>query len=264
MKLETSDLAGFIKERHRLQIRTLPKPTLAIVVTGEEAASAGFIPAKQRYGEDIGVAVRVERVESEPQLTETLQNLSSDKTVTGVVLQLPLPNGYLTERMIGLIPLGKDVDGLNQKSRFESATAKAIMWILASLSINLKDANICVVGQGKLVGAPVSDMLESSGAKVTRCDVNTKDLKSKTLTADVIISGVGQSGLIKRAMLITGAVVIAAGTAEASGKLAGDVDPALYADPDVRVTPVPGGVGPMTVAALFDNLLIAAAHKSAG
>ena len=261
MKLETSDLVGFIKERQRVQLRLVKTTHLAIVVVGNEAASASFIRAKQRYGSDIGVKVKVEQISTQTELKQALKRLSNDKNVTGIVLQLPLPKDFDTDTAIGLISTNKDVDGLGEQSPFEPATTKAIVWILASLSINLKEATVCVVGQGRLVGAPVSGMLESSGTRVVRCDINTKNLASQTKLADVVISGVGQPGLIARAMLKDGAIVIDAGTAEAAGKQAGDVDPALYNDPSIKVTPVPGGVGPMTAAALFDNLLIAASKR---
>jgi methylenetetrahydrofolate dehydrogenase (NADP+)/methenyltetrahydrofolate cyclohydrolase len=113
-----------------------------------------------------------------------------------------------------------------------------------------------VVGQGRLVGGPVSKMLEASGAKVSRIDAG--DDRSPLKTADIIITGVGQPKLITAEQLKPGALVIDAGTAEVSGKVVGDVDPGLYDNPDFKITPVPGGVGPLTVAALFDNLLIAA------
>lgn len=262
MKLETADLVGFIKERHRLQVRKLrPIPNLAIVVVGDEAASASYIRAKQGYGADIGINVTVENPSTESELAAALKRLSKDETVSGIVLQLPLPQSFSQDQAINLISPAKDVDALGEKSTFEPATAKAIMWILASLGLNLKELEVCVVGQGKLVGAPVSALLEASGAKVVRCDIATDNLAGQTRTADIVISGAGHAGLVTREMLKDGAVVIDAGTAEASGMLAGDVDPAMYDDASVKVTPVPGGVGPMTVAALFDNLLVAVTRQ---
>ena len=233
------------------------KPVLAIVVVGDEAASASFIRAKRRYGQDVGVEVQVENAKSSAELSTALKRLNDDNQVGGIVLQLPLPKDFDTPSMIKLINPAKDIDGLGEGVKFESATAKAIMWILASQGLNLKESQVCVVGQGKLVGAPVSAMLEASGIQVTRCDEHTKDLSAQTKAANIVISGVGKPGLITRSMLKDGVIVVDAGTAEARGALVGDVDPALYDDPAVKVTPVPGGVGPATVAALFDNLLIA-------
>jgi methylenetetrahydrofolate dehydrogenase (NADP+)/methenyltetrahydrofolate cyclohydrolase len=259
MRIETSDLARYVKERHRQTVRKLSaKPILAILVTGDEAASTSFIRAKRRYGEDIGVEVVVEAVKTPTQATKQIKAWNDQSSITGIVVQLPLPATFDADQVIARIAPVKEVDGLGAKSQYEPATARAIMWILTSLGLNLKESTICVVGQGRLVGAPVSAMLEASGAKVRRCDIKTKDLAAKTKAADIVISGVGHPRLIKRSMLGDDAVVIDAGTSEAAGKLAGDVDPSLYDDPSIRVTPVPGGVGPMTVAALFDNLLIAA------
>jgi methylenetetrahydrofolate dehydrogenase (NADP+)/methenyltetrahydrofolate cyclohydrolase len=264
MKLETSDLVGFIKERHRVQLKSFkPVPRLALVDVEHNAASASFIRAKQQYGADIGAEVIIESPDSSAELNKTLKKLSEDSLITGIVLQLPLPESYDTQKAIDLIKLTKDVDGLRQDSPFDPAAAKAILWILANQKVDLKSSHFVVVGQGRLVGAPIAKMLEDSGAKVERCDVQTKDLAEVTKTAEVVISGTGHPGLIAKPMLKTGAILIDAGTSEvAAGKLAGDAARELYDDAEVLVTPVPGGVGPATVAALFDNLLTAAANNS--
>lgn len=258
MKLETSDLVGFIKQRHFQQVRSLKlKPVLAIAAVGEVAASASFIRAKQSYGSNIGASVVASAISTESALIQQIKSWNQDNTVTGIVVQLPLPANYNTDRIIQLINSTKDVDGLRGGEQFESATAKAVMWILAAQGLKLADQQICVVGQGRLVGAPVTKLLKQAGAQVDVCDIETSDLASHTRVCDIVISGVGKPGLITRPMLKADAIVIDAGTAEAAGQLAGDADPELDDDPSVRVTPVPGGVGPMTVAALFDNLLIA-------
>ena len=259
MKLETSDLVGYIKERHYKTVRGLKaKPVLGIIVAGSEAASASFIRAKRRYAEDIGVEVRVEMVESMEDLIKQLKDWNSQSDITGIVVQLPLPAGFATDQIINQIAAAKDVDGLKQPTDYEPATAKAIMWILAAQGLNIKELKIAVIGQGRLVGLPTSAMFEASGASVVRCDVNTTDLAAKVGNCEVVITATGQPRLITRSMLRDGAIVIDAATAEAAGQLAGDVDPAVYDDPSVKATPVPGGVGPVTVAALFDNLLLAA------
>lgn len=263
MKLETSDFVGYIKQRHYQSFKTFKaKLVLGIIVACDQAASASFIRAKQRYAQDIGATVIVETAATEAKVLEQIKQWNAQAEIKGIVVQLPLPQGFDTEAVIAQIDASKDIDGLRSNSPYDPATAKAIMWILAAQGLNIKELKICVVGQGRLVGAPISRMLESSGAQITKCDINTLDLAAKTLKADVVISGVGEAGLIKRSMLKEGALVIDAGTAEAKGKLTGDADPALYADPDIKVTPVPGGVGPVTVAALFDNLLLAAQNQA--
>lgn len=258
MLLYAADLTDFILERHRRQVRALkPQPTLAIAVAGDLAASAGFIRAKQRYGEVIGAEVVVKTVNSQSELLDLIRGWNKQTSISGIIVQLPLPADFDTGKVIGTITAAKDVDGLRPDSPFDSATAKGIMWLIAQANVDLKTASVCVVGQGRLVGLPASAMLEASGAKVTRCDVTTADLAAQTKAADVIISGVGQSGLIISSMVKSGAVVIDAGTAVSNGHSVGDADPALYDRQDITITPVPGGVGPMTVSALFDNLLIA-------
>ncbi len=258
MLLAAADLTGYIMERHRQQVRALVvAPMLAIAVVGE-AANAGFIRAKRRYGEEIGAAVTVESVDDQAALLKLIQTWNEAPAVTGLIVQLPLPTDFDTDAAVAAITATKDVDGLREDSSFESATAKGIMWLLSRADVNLKTARVCVVGQGQLVGQPVAAMLEASGATVVRCDISTVDLTDRTKAADVIISGVGRAGLITSAMVKSGAVVIDAGTSLVDGRPVGDADPALYDRADIIITPVPGGVGPMTVAALFDSLLIAA------
>ncbi len=155
----------------------------------------------------------------------------------------------------------KDVDGLGPNSPFDAATPKAILWLLGGYNIDFKGKTVVVVGQGLLVGAPLATMLEDSGAHVIRCDKSTADLRSEVMKADIIVTATGQPNLITADMVKSGTVVIDAGTAEIDGNLVGDVDHALYEDESLKITPNPGGVGPITVAALFDNLLQAATKR---
>ena len=137
-------------------------------------------------------------------------------------------------------------------------TPQAILWLLAAYNLSYKDKKVAVIGQGRLVGAPVADMLEGSGAIVTRCDNTTTDLKSVTLDSDIVISATGQAALIKPDMVKRGTVIIGAGTSDIGGPTKGDLDKELYKDDTLKIARNTGGVGPVTVAALFDNLLIAA------
>lgn len=259
MKLLTAELVGYIKQRHLEQARKLASPpALGIVLAGQDSATLSFIRAKQRYGQDIGIAVRVETAQSVEDLLDQINFLNRDDRIKGLVVQLPLPPKFNPETILNQISSSKDVDGLTKLSKFEAPTAKGIMWLLGSQGVQLKTAHVAVVGQGRLVGQPVSKMLEDSGAIVERCDINTLDLAAKTKAADVIITGVGRANLITKDMVKEQAIVVDAGTTLADGELRGDVDPILYDDPTILVTPTPGGVGPLTVAALFDNLLIAA------
>lgn len=246
--LDGREIADYIKQRHYQQVRRLKvRPTLVIVQVGEDEATAKYIRQKQKYGEDTGVAVEHHQVAA-GELAELIKKLNQNTAVTGIIVQLPLPDESVLEQ----IDPSKDVDGLRSDSKFEPATAKGILWLLSSYQIETKDQTVAVVGQGQLVGEPVSRLLEQNGLQVIRCDIDTPDLKKQTLKADIVISATGQKHLIKPGMVKQGAVVIDAGSPEP------EVDPRLREDDSLKISPVPGGVGPMTVASLFDNLLIAA------
>jgi methylenetetrahydrofolate dehydrogenase (NADP+)/methenyltetrahydrofolate cyclohydrolase len=256
MLLSGSDLTGFIQQRHYSQSRGR-KLTLAIVQVGDDEPTNRYIGVKQRYAEEIFVDVRLEKLDkpTTSELIEHIKKLNADETVTGIILQLPLPDDIDVDEALAAIAPAKDVDGLGPKSDFDPATPTAIMWLLGSYGITLKDQKVVVVGQGRLVGKPMAEMLRSAGAEVEVCDESTKDLARKTKAADIIITATGQPGLITHDMIQDGATIIDAGTAVVDGKLVGDADPKLYEDKSLKITPTPGGVGPLTVCVLFDNLL---------
>jgi methylenetetrahydrofolate dehydrogenase (NADP+) / methenyltetrahydrofolate cyclohydrolase len=187
-----------------------------------------------------------------------VQKLNNDTTVHGIIVQLPLPDSSQTDEVTSAINPAKDVDGLHPDSQFTAATPMAILWLLAGYNIDPKGKLVAVVGQGRLVGAPLSQLLEDSEAEVIRCDKRTKDLAAETRKADIVVSGTGVPGLIKPGMVKPKAVVVDAGAGEANGSVSGDLHPDLFKDASLKITPNPGGVGPMTVVALFENLLQAA------
>jgi methylenetetrahydrofolate dehydrogenase (NADP+)/methenyltetrahydrofolate cyclohydrolase len=261
MLLDGREVAGFIKERHFRQMGGLnPGPGLAIVANMQRADTASFVRAKQSYGEDIGV--RVEVVGPSRSLTGTIEQLNRRADITGIVVQLPLEDPDQIDEALAAIDPAKDVDGLGPNSPYEVAAVKGILWLLAGFNIDLKAARVAVVGQGRLVGKPLSDQLESNGIQVVRCDINTPDLAAALQDCGIIVSATGRPGLITSDMVSEGMVVIDAGGGELNGKVVGDADPALYKRSDIKISPVPGGVGPMTVAALFDNLMLAAMKSS--
>lgn len=258
MILDGREVAGFIKERHRQQVAALGRaPKLVIVSSGQTAATQSFVHAKVRYGEGIGVAVEVLDVPS-GELLEAIAAQNARDEVTGIIVQLPLGNPEQTDAALAAVEPAKDVDGLAPGSSFQVSAAKGIIWLLGAYSVEVKAQAVSVVGQGRLVGAPVADALESIGADVTRCNEHTADLAAATREADVIIAATGVPALITREMVKSGTAIVDAGSGSRDGRVVGDVDPELVGDRDLKVSPVPGGVGPMTVAALFDNLLIAA------
>lgn len=260
MILDGREVAGFIKERHRRQMGGLhPAPALAIVANLKRPDTASFVRAKQRYGEDIGV--RVEVVSPGRSITGTIEQLNRRPDVAGIVVQLPLENPEQTDDALAAIEPAKDVDGLGPASPYEVAAVKGIMWLLAAYGIEVKAGPVGVVGQGRLVGRPLSEQLERNGAGVVRCDENTADLAKALKDCGIIVSAAGQPGLITDSIVPAGCVLIDAGGGEVKDRVVGDIDTALYERPDLKISPVPGGVGPMTVAALFDNLLLAAAKS---
>ncbi|MEK7059807.1 MAG: bifunctional 5,10-methylenetetrahydrofolate dehydrogenase/5,10-methenyltetrahydrofolate cyclohydrolase [Patescibacteria group bacterium] len=265
--LNGKELAVYIKERQAQQVRGLRQahgvnPKLAIVVTTENPVTDTYIRLKKRYGEDILVDVDIHRVK-QTEVKELLNKLSNDDTIHAIIVQLPLEDPSQTEEVVNLVASEKDVDGLGATPKFEPATPLAILWLLAGYNIDLAGKNVLLVGRGKLVGAPLEKMLIASGITPTVADKRTQDLKAETLQADVIITATGVHGVIKSDMVKQGAVVVDAGVASEGGKTVGDVAPELYDRDDLTITPLKGGVGPLTVCALFENV-IRAAQRVAG
>jgi methylenetetrahydrofolate dehydrogenase (NADP+) / methenyltetrahydrofolate cyclohydrolase len=252
--LDGRDIAGFIQERHIHQVAGLnPKPRLAIIRSKDNEAGDRYLKMKRAYGEEIGVPVDL-YIETTDTILPRINTLNHDPAVTGILIQLPLTDPAITDHALAALDPAKDIDGLGPRTPFEAATPKAALWLLAAYNIDLK-GRIVVVGQGRLVGQPLADRLEASGHDVVRCDIHTQDLAAQTLQADIVFTGTGQEHVIKPDMVKSGAVLVDTGSPRS------ELDPALYDRPDLAITPNPGGVGPMTVASLFDNLLIAAASR---
>lgn len=256
------DLADFIKERQAHQVRGLRQalhvaPKLAIVVTVDNPVIEVYMRAKQKYGEDIQVDVDIHRVKQD-EVESLLQTLNIDESVHGIIIQLPLHDPSGTDKLCNLVAPQKDVDGLGIDAVLDPATPLAIQWLLAGYNIDLVGKRILIVGQGKLVGAPLVRILMSMDLDVDLADSSTKNLAEKCLEADIIITATGSPGVIQPSMLKHGAVVVDAGVASEDGKTVGDLAPAIYERDDLTVTPQKGGVGPLTIAALFDNVIRAA------
>lgn len=260
MILDGKELAGFIKERQARQVRALNSrklwPKLAIVSVGSNAASASYIKAKQKYGQDIGV--EVEHVRTSAKNTEAeIKRLNGEPSVHGIIVQLPLPKEINADQALASIKPSKDVDGLGGRGQFVPATPTAILWLLSGYNIELA-GQVLLIGRGRLVGKPLVKVLTDSKVAFTAVDEQTPNLARLIKKADIIISATGQPSLLNNQNVKLGAIVVDAGTAEANGKLVGDANPELYKRDDIKISPVPGGVGPLTVCALFENLLTAA------
>jgi len=260
--LDGKELAGYITERQARQVRGLRqhwgvKPRLAIITTTDNPVTSVYIRLKQRYGEDILVDVDVHRVDQRD-ATSIIDKLNKDATVQGIIVQLPLSNIDETDEIVAKIAPEKDVDGLGPQAGYVSATATAINWLLAGYNIELQGRNIAIVGLGRLVGSPLLKLWKDAGLTVQGYDDTTDNLGEKLRLADVIVTATGSPRLIQSHMVKPGAVIVDAGTASENGELVGDVAPELRERNDITITPIRGGVGPLTVVALFDNVIQAA------
>ena len=258
-ELNGSELAGFIKERQAKQVRALRQawhinPRLAIVTDVENPVIETYMRLKQRYGADILIDVEIHRVPAGSAL-EVIQELNNRDDVQGIILQLPISNSDQTEELLESIREDKDVDGLRKRAIFQAATPTAISWLLAGYGVDLKGKKVAIVGRGRLVGAPLEKMWLKSGVDVAVFEKG--DDLSQLINYDIIVSATGVPGLIKSQMIKTKAVVIDAGTASENGKIVGDVSEEARQRNDVIITPKKGGVGPLTVSALFDNVITA-------
>lgn len=260
--LNGSELAGFMKERQAKQVRGLVQadnvqPKLAIVQVKDDPVIDVYIKLKQAYGDDIGIAVDVHKITQES-ARETITELNADTSVHGIIVQLPLSDTSQQTEILNSVSLAKDVDGLADGSLYDPATPQAILWLLAGYNVELRGKDIVIVGRGPLVGSPLEKMMLASQLQVRSVDKAVTDLKNELVEADIIITATGQAGLITSEMIKEGAVVIDAGSAVENGAIKGDLDDEVLQRDDLKITPAKGGVGPLTVVALFDNVIKAA------
>lgn len=257
--LNGKELAGFIKERQAKQVRMLRQsykiyPKLAIVTNVDNDVIDVYMRLKQQYGADILIDVEIHRTSPEDTL-EIINQLNNREDIQAIIVQLPVADSDSVDTILAAVDPSKDVDGLGPESTFDAATPMAINWLLAGYSIELKGKKIALVGRGRLVGGPLEKMWRNSGLTVD-CFEKGDDL---TLLADydVIVSATGQPHAITSEMIKPGAVVVDAGTASEDGVIVGDISDAIRQREDLTITPQKGGVGPLTVSALFDNVITA-------
>ena len=260
--LDGLELSGYIKERQLKQVRSLRQswrviPRLAIVRTGENPVLDKYMQLKSEYGKDILVEVDNYSLTS-TELFSKIDSLNHDENVHGIIVQLPLADPTITENAIDAVAPKKDVDGLSDKSIFTSATATAIDWLLTGYNIELTGKNVVIMGNDRLVGVPLAKLWKSAGYSVLVCDDKTVDLSKVLYSADVIVTATGQPGLITSNMISSGATVVDAGMASENGQIVGDLADDVRSRSDLIITPVKGGVGPLTIAALFDNVITSA------
>jgi methylenetetrahydrofolate dehydrogenase (NADP+)/methenyltetrahydrofolate cyclohydrolase len=261
--LKGSDLVEYISERQARQVRGLIQsreitPTLAIINTDpENLVIKTYLKFKEARAKELGINLQILEV-SQDKAEGAIKKLSLDSNVHGIILQLPLKDPAQTDRLLNLIPATKDVDALSKQALVQPATAQAILWLLAGFNVELKGQRILVLGQGRLVGAPLTKLLKEQDLTVDVIDDKNspKELIEVIKNADILISATGQAGLIKPEMLHDGQVIIDAGTSESDGEVLGDLDPSVYnSNLDLKVSAKIGGLGPLTISCLYENLL---------
>lgn len=266
-ELNGSELQGFIKERQLKQVRNLRQehgiiPTLLIIKSPDASAVIdAYVRMKVAYAADILVEVVVETV-PENAMKDRIEQANIDSNIQGIIVQLPLKNVSQTEEICNKIDSTKDVDGLGAGALFTSATAQAIDWLLAGYNVGLEHKHIAIVGNGKLVGRPLASLWKSQGHTVSVLDEHSENIPSVLQGSDIIVTATGVPRLITSELVANGAVIVDAGTASEQGVLVGDVDESVRERSDVTITPVKGGVGPMTIAVLFDHVIEACLRKA--
>ncbi|MCA9324336.1 bifunctional 5,10-methylenetetrahydrofolate dehydrogenase/5,10-methenyltetrahydrofolate cyclohydrolase [Candidatus Saccharibacteria bacterium] len=266
-ELNGRELAGFVKERQAKAVRGLRQqwkvqPKLAIIRTNPDPVVDSYMRIKQGYGEDIEVDVDVHTIDQSEAL-ERIEKLNNDASVHGIIVQIPLPDPSQTDEILNAVSAAKDVDGLSEHSLFDAPTPMAINWLLVGYDIALQGKEVLIVGHGRLVGRPLEKLWQKSGLSPKIVDKNTQGIMKVLQAADVIVSATGVPGLITGEMVSPDAVIVDAGVATDSNGLVGDVAQDVRELPNITITPEKGGVGPLTVSALFENVITAARNSVA-
>ena len=241
-------------------------PSLAVILVGDDPASHIYVNSKINQANSVGIDsfdIKLPSDILETDLIEVINKLNQDDTVDGILIQLPLPSHLNSGNLLDLVKPEKDVDGfsvLNQGKLFQnrnaiiSATPKGIMNLIDNYNIELKGLNCTVIGRSLIVGLPIAKLLIDRNATVTTCHRHTSNLKEHTINADLIVVATGQVNLITADMVKEGVIIIDVGINRIGKKICGDVDFDNVSKKASYITPVPGGVGPMTISALLENV----------
>ncbi|ENL41779.1 FolD protein [Staphylococcus aureus M1223] len=245
-------------------------PKLSVILVGNDGASQSYVRSKKKAAEKIGMIseiVHLEETATEEEVLNELNRLNNDDSVSGILVQVPLPKQVSEQKILEAINPEKDVDGFHpinigklyiDEQTFVPCTPLGIMEILKHADIDLEGKNAVVVGRSHIVGQPVSKLLLQKNASVTILHSRSKDMASYLKDADVIVSAVGKPGLVTKDVVKEGAVIIDVGnTPDENGKLKGDVDYDAVKEIAGAITPVPGGVGPLTITMVLNNTLLA-------
>ncbi|HBE7024207.1 TPA: bifunctional methylenetetrahydrofolate dehydrogenase/methenyltetrahydrofolate cyclohydrolase FolD [Staphylococcus aureus] len=245
-------------------------PKLSVILVGNDGASQSYVRSKKKAAEKIGMIseiIHLEETATEEEVLNELNRLNNDDSVSGILVQVPLPKQVSEQKILEAINPEKDVDGFHpinigklyiDEQTFVPCTPLGIMEILKHADIDLEGKNAVVIGRSHIVGQPVSKLLLQKNASVTILHSRSKDMASYLKDADVIVSAVGKPGLVTKDVVKEGAVIIDVGnTPDENGKLKGDVDYDAVKEIAGAITPVPGGVGPLTITMVLNNTLLA-------
>lgn len=278
MLMDGKNLASKIEEDIVKQTRELAikgiVPSLAVILVGNDSASQTYVNMKAKACKRVGIIsilYEMPKNTSEQDLLQAIDNLNKNDQIDGILVQLPLPEHINTSHILDMIAPHKDVDGFHTQNSgklhsglkgFVPATPLGVMTLLKHYNIEVKGKDVCIVGASNIVGKPLSALMLNSGATISICHILTKDLSFYTKNADIICVGVGKPNLITKDMVKEGAIVIDIGINRLeNGKLVGDADIEHLQSHCSYITPVPGGVGPMTIASLLQNTLESAKNK---
>ncbi len=280
--LNGKELAKELKDNLSLLVQdfkneTGVSPHLAVIIVGNDAASQTYVNGKIKACNYVGIkSTKIELNESasEKELIKTIEKLNSDASVHGILVQLPLPNHINEANIINVIDVSKDVDGFNPMNvanltlgnkAMVPCTPKGIIRMIKSKNIDIQGKHAVIIGRSNIVGKPLAQLLLQENATVTICHSRTKDLAEHTKNADILIAAVGKKGIVRADMVKPGAIVIDVGiNRDDENKLCGDVDFDDVKEVANLITPVPGGVGPMTITELLYNTLECAHNLSGG
>lgn len=273
IELDGKKLSKEIKEKIKVEVSSIKEkygktPGLAIVLVGENPASKIYVNSKIKGCSELGFesfAHFLPEDTKEEELLNVIEELNKDENVNGILVQLPLPKHIDEKKVIDKISLEKDVDGfkpenfgllmLNDKKSIKPCTPAGIIEILKSYSIELEGKDVVILGRSNIVGKPMAGLMINEGATVTICNSKTKNLVEKTKKADIIVVAIGKAKFLTADMVKDDVVIIDVGINRTENGLFGDVDFEDVSKKASYITPVPGGVGPMTVAMLFHNTL---------
>lgn len=268
MILDGKKLKEKILEDLKQEVSTLnEKPMLCVIQIGDDTPSNIYINQKRKMCEYIGYGFIHEKLNenvSQDYVLELIDKLNNDTKITSILIQMPVPSNIDSKTIQNKVKKEKDVDGLNDKNVIDllnnrdcliPCTANGVLDLLNEYNINVEGKHVVMVGRSSLVGMPLFHLLENKNATVTLCHSKTQDLKSITKNAEILIVATGNKHLITQDMIKEGSIVIDVGINKVNGKLYGDVDFENIKDKAKYITPVPGGVGPMTIASLAKNIL---------